>query len=223
VRVLAAHGLASADEWLHADASAVVRRALDQQVAAGGTVSAIALAGGRSATSMVAVPIKASKDAKALVALRAQPPFTPADAAPMTRAAELVAAELDQAERAQLPRDVEPVHAVDRFAIAATALLLILAAILIGAIAFGVGTISGLVLAGPIAGVAGGTARGGRVALRLALGLSALAFLDRASAPFLYGDRGDIAFALETGGALVALSALAAAILALRARRSVMR
>jgi hypothetical protein len=140
-----------------------------------------------------------------LIALRARPPFTPDDAAPMSKAAELFA--MRPVQRFPWPALV-------------TAFALANAAILVAAIALDAGTVGALILAGPLVGVAGATARGGRIALRIALALSVLAVLDRASAQFLYGSRGEVAFGLEVGGALIALAAVLVSLAALRARET---
>jgi hypothetical protein len=108
----------------------------------------------------------------------------------------------------------------ERFAVATTVLVIAQAAVLAGAVAYGVATVPALVLAVPLALIAGGTARGGRGALLLALVLSALAFAERTSAPLIYGPHGEVAFALETGGALLALAAIVTSALALRRRRA---
>ena len=206
VRVLSAHGLAESRDWLDPDSAAKVRRALEDRTAIGGTCAPVALAGGRNATSMVVVPIPDPREPRALVALRVHPPFTPQDAGPMSKAAELFALQPVRTRHFPWPFVV-------------TGLAIGCGAILIAALAFAVPTYSGLVLAGPLVGVAGATVRGGRIALRLALALGALTIVDRASAPFLYGDRGDVAFGLEFGGALAALALVIAALAALRQPR----
>lgn len=205
VRVLSSHGLAVAEGWLGPDAAAKVRRALEDRTAVGGSVPPIALASGESATSMVCVPIPQSEEPRVLIALRARPPFTPDDAAPMSKAAELFA--MRPPQRFPWPALV-------------TAFALANAAVLVAAIALDAGTVGALILAGPLVGVAGATARGGRIALRIALALSVLAVLDRASAQFLYGNRGEVAFGLEVGGALIALAAVLVSLAALRARET---
>jgi len=380
ILVLAAHGVPLTPEWLHPEAAAVVTRALGERQAAGATVPPIALADGRAATMVLAIPVpKMGPPAGALIALRTAPPFSPLDAGPMARAADLVAAELrsasrmqelerkavdaeEQARRAEddrrfalalyelsrkagdaeveleralavctevlgmdhaavlvidgdgvrvsasrpahAPEGALPSHEVidrvrrnggptvahfapgtappwapdareaivaplddtrgamlvlarrtrpfsgaeidgaallaaeiglivarapapapptlarpERFAVATTVLVIAQAAILAGAVAYGIGTIPALVLAALLAVVAGSTARGGRGALLLALVLSALAFAEQTSAPLLYGPRDEVAFVLETGGALIALAAIVMSALALRAQR----
>ncbi len=380
ILVLAAHGVPLTPEWLHREAAAVVARALGEGQAVGAAVPPIALADGRAATMVLALPIpRTGQPASALIALRTTPPFSPPDAGPMARAADLVAAEMRSASRMQelerkaieveeqvrqaeddrrfalalyelsrkgddaaveleralavctdllridycavlvidgdrvrvrasrpayasdiaLPSDeiidrvrrkgaptvarfepgaapswaagareaiiapldddrsavlvlarrtrpfsdaevdgaaliaaeIGPIVAraaapaartlarPERFAVATTVLVIAQAAVLAGAVTYGIGTVPGLVLAVPLVLVAGGTARGGRGPLLLALVLSALTFAERTSAQLVYGPRGDMAFALETGGALLALAAIVASALALRARR----
>ncbi len=361
ILVLAAHGVPLTPEWLHREAAAVVARALGEGQAVGAAVPPIALADGRAATMVLALPIpRTGQPASALIALRTAPPFSPPDAGPMARAADLVAAEMRSASRMQelerkaieveeqvrqaeddrrfalalyelsrkgddaaveleralavctdllridycavlvidgdrvrvrasrpayasdiaspsdeiidrvaagareaiiapldddrsavlvlarrtrpfsdaevdgaalLAAEIGPIVAraaapaprtlarPERFAVATTVLVIVQAAVLAGAVTYGIGTVPGLVLAVPLVLVAGGTARGGRGPSLLALVLSALTFAERTSAQLVYGPRGDMAFALETGGALLALAAIVASALALRARR----
>jgi len=207
VRVLSAHGLAPAQEWLDPESATKVRRALEERTAVGGRCAPVALAGGQHATSIVVVPIPHARESRALVAFRVQPPFTPQDAAPMTKAAELVA--------------LEPVrHTRFPWPFVVTALAVGSGAILIAALALGVPTYSGIVLAGPLIGIGGATARGGATSLRFALVLGVLTVVDRATAPLLYGDRGEVAFGLEAGGALAGLALSIASFAALRQRRA---
>jgi hypothetical protein len=165
------------------------------------------------AREAIAAPIDAA-GGTVLVVARATRSFQPGE----TDVMPLVSAEFGPILARTPGPPVEGSSRWEGAAVATTVLLLAQAAILAGAVAYGVGTVPGLVLAGPLAGVAGGTARGGRTALLFALLLSALAFAERTSAPLLYGARGDLAFWLETGGAIVALAGVVAAALALRVR-----
>jgi len=375
--VVAAHGVPLSSDWLRPDAVAIITRAIAERRAVGAIVAPIPLGDGRTATSILAMPIPAAT-ASTLVALRGTTRFELPDAAPMARAAELIAMDMRSASRAQelerraseaeaqtraaeddrrfalalyeLSRSVAdagvaleralaictdvlgtdfaavfstdgkglrvrasrpelagqsvpthpaierarregaptlvhfepgeaPAWAIDareaiiaplagqtallvlarrtrpfsaaetdgaqllaaeiapivaqaqrvaapaaprrrRFALAASVLLLGESATLALALASGLGTLATLILVVPVVLVAGAASRGGRLPLLLALVLSALAFAERTSAPFLLGPRGDLAFGLETAGAFVALAAVVAAALALRERRA---